>query len=305
MRFIIFKLLLILVFFVQPGIAKAGDNSKLTLVLDWFANANHAPIILAEERGLFKKYGLDVKVIQPADPSDPPKWVATNKADLALDYQPHVVIERAAGLPIQQIGTLVDHPLNSLVVLGSSPVKQLSDLKHQTIAYSSPEIDLIILTRMLQKTGISLSDVTAINVHYSLVQGLISKRVAAAIGLMRNIELVELQVKRQQVRAFFPEDYGIPPYSELVFITKQGRNDNRFVQFFAALNEAQRYLSAHPLESYQAVLRDCPEFNNPAGKAMWLKTVPEFARDFSRVDRVQYERTRDFFTSVRPLTTSR
>ena len=54
--------------------------------------------------------------MEPADPTMPPKLVAA-KADLAVDYQPQLQMQVAEGLPLVRIATLVNSPLNSLIVL--------------------------------------------------------------------------------------------------------------------------------------------------------------------------------------------
>lgn len=297
-KFIVFGGIFLLLPLISGSFAAEIQANKLTVVLDWFANANHAPILVASKYGIFKKYGLDVNVISPADPTDPPKWVAIGKADLAIDYQPHVVVEIARGLPIEQVGTLIGQPLNCLVVLQSSSIHKLDDLKAQTIAYSSPQIDLIFLQRMLQKGNIKIGQVQPINVHYGLVQALLTKKTMAAIGMMRNIELVEMQFIGQPGRAFYPEDYGVPSYSELVLIAKKGVSDDRLKRFFLALNESQRYLVAHPEETFQQVLTDHPELNTPANHAMWLATIPLFSRDLSKVNVQQYQTLEKFLNTV-------
>jgi putative hydroxymethylpyrimidine transport system substrate-binding protein len=269
-------------------------DKQFTIILDWFVNPNHAPILVAQSQGIFKKYGLKVNIVSPADPTDPPKWVAMNKADLAIDYQPHVILEVAKGLPIKQVGTLVDHPLNCLVVLASSPVTKLSALRKQTLAYSSPQIDLVILKTMLAHEGIPLKDVHPINVHYNLTQALLTQKTAAAIGMMRNVELTQLKLLGKPGRAFYPEDYGVPAYSELVFIAKNTTQDERYQRFFRALNEAKVYLQGHPQESFQQVLKGYPELNNPLNKVVWADTIKEFTNDFSGVDWLQYRKVQAF-----------
>ncbi len=62
--------------------AHAGD--RLSIMLDWFVNPDHAPIIVAERRGYFREAGLEVEIIAPPDPSDPPKMVAAGEVDLAI-----------------------------------------------------------------------------------------------------------------------------------------------------------------------------------------------------------------------------
>ena len=114
----------------------------LTVVLDWFVNPQHAPIIIAKEQGLFKQHGLNVNIIAPADPTDPPKLVAAGKADVAIGYQPELYLQVQAGLPIVRIGTLINAPLRAVAVLQSSNIDSLSDLKGKTIAYIIPPPDL-------------------------------------------------------------------------------------------------------------------------------------------------------------------
>lgn len=69
---------------------QALANEKLTLVLDWYINPDHAPIVVAEQIGAFKEAGLDVKIVPPSDPALPPRLVAARQADLAITYQPQV-----------------------------------------------------------------------------------------------------------------------------------------------------------------------------------------------------------------------
>ena len=102
---------------------------KMTVLLDWFVNPDHAPIIVAREKGFFADQGLGVEGIAPADPSDPPKLVAAGKADLAISYQPQIHLQVAAGLPLIRVGTLVSTPLNCLLVLKDGPIRKFSDLK--------------------------------------------------------------------------------------------------------------------------------------------------------------------------------
>ena len=115
------KKLLMAAAFLTATPAFAAD--KMTLLLDWFVNPDHGPIIVAQEKGFFADQGLEVEVIAPADPADPPKLVAAGKADLAISYQPQLHLQVAEGLPLMRVGTLVATPLNCLLVLDDGPIK--------------------------------------------------------------------------------------------------------------------------------------------------------------------------------------
>ena len=69
----------------------------------------------SKEKGLFKEEGLEVEIIPPANPSDPPKLVAAGKADIAISYQPQLHMQVHEGLPVVRVGTLVATPLKLFI----------------------------------------------------------------------------------------------------------------------------------------------------------------------------------------------
>ncbi len=53
-----------------------AQEEEIDLMLDWFINPNHAPIIIAEQNGYFRDQELNVHIHEPSDPSIPPTLVA-------------------------------------------------------------------------------------------------------------------------------------------------------------------------------------------------------------------------------------
>mgnify|MGYP006219324941 CR=1 FL=1 len=96
---IILKILLSILLLTFTSNVNASSE-KLTIGLDWFINPDHAPIIIAKKRNFFEDLNLDVEMIEPADPNDPPKLVAAGKLDLAISYQPQLHIQVDQGLPV-------------------------------------------------------------------------------------------------------------------------------------------------------------------------------------------------------------
>jgi len=115
--------------------APAQAAEKLTVLLDWFVNPDHAPLVIAKVGGFFARADLDVELVAPSDPSTPPRLVAAKQADIAVSYQPNLMLDLDQGLPLIRFGTLVETPLNSLIVLEDGPVKTLADLKGRKIGY--------------------------------------------------------------------------------------------------------------------------------------------------------------------------
>jgi putative hydroxymethylpyrimidine transport system substrate-binding protein len=195
-----------------------AETEKLTVLLDWFVNPDHAPLILAREKGYFDEAGLEVELLAPADPNDPPKLVAAGKADIAVSYQPQLHLQAAAGLPLVRIGTLVATPLNSLVVLEDGPIRAIADLKGKKVGFSVGGFEDALLSAMLAKAGLSLADVELVNVNWSLSPSLVAGHVDAVIGAFRNFELNQMELIGRPGRAFFVEEEGVPAYDELILV---------------------------------------------------------------------------------------
>lgn len=280
-----------MVMFVLIYASFAASADKLIVALDWFPNPDHAPLIIAKQQGFFAKHGLDVELIGPADPNDPPKWVAVNKADIGITYEPEFMTQVDQGLPLIRIGTLIDKPLNCLVALKESGIHSLADLKGKSIGSSNTGLSSIMIKTMLAKAGLKDDDVHLINVKYNLTQSLLSKKVDTVSGMMRNFEVPQLELNGHQVVAFFPEEYGIPNYSELIFIAHtKNIADKRLPLFLQAVKEAVAYYDKHPEETWDDFAKAYPESNNEVNHQAWLSTMPYFAEDPNDINKHDWER---------------
>jgi putative hydroxymethylpyrimidine transport system substrate-binding protein len=269
----------------------AHAAEKMTVLLDWFVNPDHAPLIIAREKGFFKDAGLDVALIAPADPNDPPKLVAAGKAELAVSYQPQLHVHAEAGLPLVRIATLVATPLNSLVVLKDGPIKTIADLKGKKVGYSIGGFEDAILGKMLSKAGLSLKDVTLINVNFSLSPSILSGQVDAVIGAFRNFELNQMDIIGKPGKAFFPEEEGVPPYDELILVAnKSSLGDSRLRLFVDAVEKATQFLINHPQESWKLFITAHKDLDNELNKRAWAATLPRFALRPAALDKARYER---------------
>ena len=271
-----------------PGAARA---EKLVVLLDWFVNPDHAPLIVAQQRGLFTDAGLEVEMIEPADPNDPPKLVAAGKADIAISYQPQLHIQAAEGLPLVRIGTLVATPLNTLLVLADSPIRSISDLKGRKVGYSVGGFEDALLGAMLEGQGLGLKDVELVNVNFSLSPSLLSGKVDAVIGAYRNFELNQLAIEGAEGRAFYIEEHGVPAYDELIVLANRKRlDDPALARFVTALERGVQYLVNHPQESWKLFTAYKPKLDDELNRRAWRDTLPRFALRPAALDRGRYER---------------
>ena len=255
-----------------------ASSQKLTIGLDWFINPDHAPLIIAKKRNFFRDLNIEVEMIEPADPNDPPKLVAAGKLDLAISYQPQLHIQVDQGLPVVRVGTLVSVPLNSLVVLKDGPIKTISDLKGKKVGFSVGGFEEALLSGMLQNYNLNMSDVDLVNINFSLSPSLIAKKVDAVIGAFRNFELNQMDIVNHPGRAFYPEEHGVPTYEELIYIANQNNKNNPlFVKFFSAIQKATLTIINDPVSTWKDFSSYRKGLDDELNKRAYKDTISRFA----------------------------
>lgn len=273
----------------------AMAQEKVTVLLDWFVNPDHGPLYVAQELGYFKDEGLTVDLIAPADPNDPPRLVAAGQGDIAISYQPQLHLQVDAGLPVARFGTLVATPLNTVIVLKDGPIKSIKDLKGKKVGFSVGGFEDALLGAMLEKHGLSLKDVTLVNVNFSLSPALFAGQVDAIVGGYRNFELNQMAIEKKPGRAFFPEEEGVPAYDELVFITNKNKlSDPRLGRFLNAVERGTQYLVNHPEEAWKLFIKGRADQDNELNRRAWADSVARFAHSPRALDRTRYERFAQF-----------
>jgi putative hydroxymethylpyrimidine transport system substrate-binding protein len=268
---------------------------KMTLILDWFINPDHGPIIIAEENGYFAELGLEVEIVAPSDASDPPKMVAARQAELAISYQPQLHLQVHQGLPLIRVGTLVATPLNCLLVLADGPIKSIADLKGKKVGFSVAGVEEALLAAILRLHGLDFDDIELVNVNWSLSPSLMSKQVDAVIGAFRNFELNQMDIENIPGRCFYLEEEGLPAYDELIYVAHPDmKDDDRIRRFLAATEKATQYIVNHPQKSWEIFSGTAKELQDELNRRAWRDTLPRFALRPAAMDAGRYMRMEAF-----------
>lgn len=271
------------------GPALAQD--KLSVLLEWFVNPDHAPLVVASELGLFEEAGLEVELLPPSDPSIVPRAVASGQADIGIHYQPNLYLDHAAGVPLVRFGTLVETPLNTLTVLADGPIEGIEDLAGKRIGFSVSGFEDAMLGRMLENAGVDRDGIELINVNFALTASLIGGQVDATIGAFRNFERTQMRLEGHEGRFFYPEEHGVPVYDELIFVTRPDLvEDDRLVRFLQAVEQGAIHLTNHPEESWQMFVRAYPDLDDELNRQAWIDTLPRLAKRPFALDRARYVR---------------
>jgi putative hydroxymethylpyrimidine transport system substrate-binding protein len=224
-----------------PG-AVAGGPQKVTLTLDWTPNPDHVGIFDARDTGLFARAGLEVAVRAPSDPTAPLKLVGVGRSDLAVSYEQELFFAAAKKLPVAAVAAVVPQPLNSFMAIDPH-VKSLRDLKGRTIGITGVPSDYATLDTALRSAGLTRKDVKIVTVGYNLLPALLARRVDVVLGVYRNVEGIQLQLRGLHPTIIPVDRAGVPTYDELVLVANKTRLHNdptyhsevrRFVAAFLA-----------------------------------------------------------------------
>jgi putative hydroxymethylpyrimidine transport system substrate-binding protein len=239
----------------EPGDGTSPE--RFDLALDWFPNADHAGIYAALDRGYFEDAGLEVEPQIPSDPSAPTKQVAAGRADLAISYEPEVLLAREEGLDVVAVGALVREPLTSLVSLGKRGITNARGLDGKSVATAGIPYQAAYLRAILEQAGLNEDDVDQVDVGLNLLSPLIAGRVDAALGMFWNVEGVQLRQRGEDPTVVPVDELGIPTYDELVLVAsgEQVSEDPEAIRLFlAALERGTRNAVQNPGAATQALL---------------------------------------------------
>jgi len=254
-----------------------GEPEKLTLDLDFYPNPDHAGIYVAEKEGFFKEAGLEVAINSPSDPAAPLKEVATGRADLAITYEPEVMLAHEQSLDVVAVAALVNRPLTSLMWLKKSAVKSVADLAGKTVSYAGIPYQEAFLKTILERAKVPFSAVKLVNVGFGLLPSLVSGSAQAMLGGYSNVEGVDLRERGKEPVITPVDQLGVPTYDELVFVARRStleEHGERIRLFISALRRGTEAAAANPKAATEAVLAANTDLEPKLAEAQVKATLP-------------------------------
>jgi putative hydroxymethylpyrimidine transport system substrate-binding protein len=248
---------------IAPG-AIAQDPTKLTLALDWYPNANHAGLYLAQDRGYFDEAGLAVEIYTPADPAAALQTVGAGRDTFGISYHSEILFAREQEVPVVSVAALVQHPLNSIMALESAGIERPSDLVGKTVGSAGLPSDDAYLSTMLEDDGASMDDVEVVSVGFDLLPALFAGRVDAVIGTYWTHETILAEQEGHPVTYLRVEDWGVPDYYELILAageTTIAEQADAITAFLGAMQRGYVDAAADPDAALDVLLAVSPDLD--------------------------------------------
>ncbi len=254
-----------------------ADAKRFTVMLDWFPNADHAPLYAAIAHDDFRAAGLDVQPVTPSESAEPLKLLAAGRVDMAISYEPQLLLARDEGLKLVSIGALVQRPLTAIIAPASAHVTSVASLKGKKVGTAGIPYQAAELRAALGHAGVNPAKVKEVNVGFNLVPAMLSHEVAATLGGFWNYEGIQMQLRHQHPTVIPIDEAGVPNYDELVVVVRSETAHHDGVDlraFMQALTRGQRAVRENPKAAAKLVMQANPSLEEKLQVESIERTLP-------------------------------
>jgi putative hydroxymethylpyrimidine transport system substrate-binding protein len=264
----------------EPTGAGSTQTEPFTVMLDYFPNADHAGIYAAQASGEYERAGLDVEIQAPPDAAVPLKLLQAGRVDLAISYEPELLLARDQGADLVAVGALVQKPLTSLMSLGDRAISRPQQLAGKRVGTSGLAYQSAYLRTIAEEAGVDPGSIKETNVGFKLTQAMLSKQVDATLGAFWNYEGVDLERRGRDPAILRMEDLGVPTYNELIFVARRGDLDEdgaaKLRRFLQATARGHELLKRRPQAGVDALLEADGGLDRDLQEAAVEATLPVF-----------------------------
>ena len=191
--------------------APAQAPAKVKIRLDWKGGAQHAPLYLGKQRGIYKEEGLDLEIISGSGSSDTIKQIGSKAVEFGLVDALVLVQGAQQRVPAKSIAAYYQRTPIVLISPQAKPVtnpRQLLDgIKLGSKKGSATFQGLMAL---LSANGMTLEQIKLVDIGFG-VQPLLVKQVDALMGFSMN-EPIEAESGGMAVALMPISDYGVNTY---------------------------------------------------------------------------------------------
>jgi ABC-type nitrate/sulfonate/bicarbonate transport system substrate-binding protein len=263
-------------------------KSRVTLLLNWYTNPYHAPILAAQQLGFYQQEDIKLAILEPADPGDVTELVGLGTVDFGVKAMIHTVAAVAKGYPVTSIGTLLDEPPTGLIALKSSGINSFHDIVGKRVGYIG-EFGKKIIDDLARLAGIDPASYQTIRIGMNVTDAICRDVIDTGIGFI-NFQQVELEHLRGET-VFLRIDQlaglGCCCFCSIQFIVPERtlQQPELIQRFLRATQRGAAFTTEHPEEAYELLCQAKPQLRTPMYQNIFMRTLPFFSRTLLNVDR--------------------
>ena len=127
-------LLLVFAGWISPGISAAQSLVPVKFIPLWVPQPQFAGYYMAQEKGIYRKYGLDVTILCGGNKKNPARMLKEGKVQFALLDLLRAMELRAQGTALVNVGQILQKSSVELVVRSDSDIRSPRDFAGKSVA---------------------------------------------------------------------------------------------------------------------------------------------------------------------------
>ena len=263
-------------------------KSRVSLLLNWYTNPYHAPILVAQQLGFYQQEQIQLAILEPADPSDVTELVGLGTVDFGVKAMIHTVAAVAKGYPVTSIGTLLDEPPTGLIALKSSGIRSFHDIVGKRVGYIG-EFGKKIIDDLAKLAGIDPTSYQTIRIGMNVTDAICRDVIDTGIGFInfQQVELESLKGETVFLRLDQLAGLGCCCFCSIQFIVPERtlQKPELIRGFLKATQRGAAYTTEHPEAAYELLCQAKPNLRTPMYQKIFMRTLPFFSRTLLNVDR--------------------
>ncbi len=258
---------------------------RLRLALEWFLNPDHAPLLIARERGWLAEANIELEIIEPKEHLDPLSALESGELDLAITEPIHLVQDRAKGAAIQGLTRFLH--TNGGVMYRRSEVSRPRDMVGKRLQYPGAPGPggLAIARAMIERDGGPKdAELEPVNNGFMHTDALLENKADLATLVFYNFEVLEARARGLDADFFSLRDFGIPDFCQLILVATPDwieKNGDLTTRFLRVLRRAIDVVREDPETAETEWWRASGQKANALGRAIYQATTRCFTADFS------------------------
>ncbi|HEY6550348.1 MAG TPA: ABC transporter substrate-binding protein [Solirubrobacterales bacterium] len=243
--------------------AEPGAPLGATLVLDFTPNAVHSGIYAAQRQGYYRDAKVNLTIRQPGESTDAPKLLAAGRTDFAILDIHDLGIARERGLDLVGVMPLVQRPLAAVIARDGSGVKRPRELEGHTVGVTGLPSDEAVIDSEVSADGGTPAKVKRVTIGFNAIASIAAGKVDAATGFW-NAEGVALRQQGVPIRIFKVDQYGAPPYPELILTTTRktlDRDPDLVRSMVEATRRGYEFTIENPKQGLNNLLAEVPSLD--------------------------------------------
>ena len=253
---------------------------KASFIPLWYPQAQFAGYYLALEKGIYRRHGIDLTIIDGGPGNPPAQYLRDGRADFAALWLTTALQRRSEGLALVNIAQIVPQSSMLLVALKSSGVRTLADLAGKKVGLWGGDFD-IPPRAVFDRNGLSVRVVQQSATVNLFLRGGVDA--TSAMWYNEYHSILNSGVNDDELSVFALKDHGANfPEDGLYALQETVQRDPQLVDSFVRASlEGWDYAFAHPDEAVDIVLKIMRKARLPANR-MHQKWMLERLRDVMR-----------------------